>query len=105
MTIISLPYTISDPVGFQYFMLVFAIVTSLYSVPQIIRIYKMHSANDVSLSTWVIAVISNVFWIVYGFAIEDLVVMLSSLIGCVLAFIISCQCIYYKRNVGYHIAK
>jgi uncharacterized protein with PQ loop repeat len=95
MTIVSLPATLPDPAGYQYFMLVLALSTSLYSVPQIYHIYSNSSAKDVSVWTWIIAFISNVFWTVYGFAIQDLVVMLSSLLGCVLALILSCQCVYY----------
>ena len=98
MAIVSLPYTLPDLDGYEVFMLVLALVTSLYAVPQVIHIYRVHSARDVSVVTWAVAVFSDVAWVIYGLMIQDLVVMLSSLMGGVVAAVLTVQVVYYHRR-------
>jgi uncharacterized protein with PQ loop repeat len=98
---ISLPYTVPDPTGYQWFMLVMSIVTALYGVPQMIHIQRTRSAKDVSISTWVIATVSNVFWTYYGLGIQNVVVFVSSAIGLVCALIISIQAYVFRAPGAY----
>ncbi len=101
MPILSLPYTLPDTKAFEVFQLVQSIITAFYSAPQIYRIYERNSVHDISVWTWIIASISNVFWVIYGLTIQDAVVFVSSVIGLVLSCVLVGQWLYYTRREAY----
>jgi len=76
----SLPYTIPFNDAFEEFMCIFAIIASSYSVFQVYDIVKKKTTAAVSWPSWTIITLSNVFWIFYGLMVEDLVVLLSSIV-------------------------
>lgn len=60
----------------------------IYRIPQIYKLYKTESVNDISL--WMIHVqnVSYCFYIAYGFLIADLVYIISSFVSVLQNFII-----------------
>ena len=46
--------------------MVIAFVEPLAGLPQVIQLFHTRSANDLSLSSWVIFQIVTVLWLVYG---------------------------------------
>jgi uncharacterized protein with PQ loop repeat len=105
MTILSLPYTIGDPEGWEVYMLIQAIIGSFYSTPQIYEIYHNQSFRGVSIWTWIIAAVFNVTWTLYGLSLQDVVVTVSSALACLFATIICTQWLYYTHHSppkGYH---
>jgi len=87
----TLPYTIAYSDYYQKFMAVGAIVASSYPMFQFYHIVKAGHTAAVSWATWAILFVSNVFWIMYGLMVQDLVVFASSILPAVggLAIIIA----------------
>jgi uncharacterized protein with PQ loop repeat len=65
---------------FERFMLVFATVEPLATVPQIIQIWSGNSTAGVSLSTWFFYTITSTIWLVYGFKINDKPIIVSGVL-------------------------
>ncbi len=63
-------------------------LTTVSLLPQIFKTMKLKETKDISL-TWCVILFSGVFlWVVYGFLISDLAVLLSNGISLVLIFIL-----------------
>lgn len=97
----TLPYTIGDPAGWEWYMLAQAICGSFYATPQIYRIYKTKSVRDVSIYTWALAAVLNVTWSFYGLSLQDVVVTVSSVLACIFATVISIQWCYITYHWGH----
>ena len=73
------------------------IVASSAYYPQAYRIFKGKSAKDISLSTFSMFSLGIFFWLLYGFELRNLPIIIPNvvaLVGCVLVISLS---IYYKR--------
>ncbi len=63
-------------------------LTTVSLLPQIFKTMKLKETKDISL-TWCVILFSGVFlWVVYGFLISDLAVLLANGISLVLIFIL-----------------
>lgn len=69
-----------------------AILSSLTFLPQVIRTWKIKSAEDLSMGMLVIVFCSTIVWLVYGFALwlTPVIIANSSI------FILSLTLIYFK---------
>jgi len=76
----TLPYTIAMNADYQKFMAVGAVVASLYPLSQLYYILKAGNTASVSWLTWVIVSVSNIFWLIYGLMVQDLVILLSCIV-------------------------
>lgn len=72
--------------------LIAATLTTLSFVPQVVKTWKMKETRDISLSMFVMLAIGIVLWMVYGFIIQDLPVILANCMSFILTTII----IYFK---------
>ena len=72
-------------------------MSALHNVPQIVHIYKRKSAQDISTSALIMRMVSLVLYILHGFFIEDLplLVMTSTIL---LQCVIICVLKYIFRN-------
>ncbi len=70
----------------------------LSSLPQIYKIFTRKSASDISKITHVIIVIGAIIWMLYGFEINSIPIILSNFIGIVTNAIILIGCYWYKNN-------
>ena len=70
----------------------------LSSIPQIYKIFTRKSASDISKITHVIIVIGALIWMLYGFEINSIPIILSNFIGIVTNVIILIGCYLYKNN-------
>lgn len=72
-------------------------VSALHNVPQIYHIYKRKSAKDISTIALIIRMLSLVLYILHGFFIEDLpLIVMTSFI--LLQCVIICVFKYIFRN-------
>jgi MtN3 and saliva related transmembrane protein len=55
-------------------------ITSLTFLPQVIKTWKLKSANDIFLLMFLIAAINEVMWIAYGVLLDNWVIMLTNVI-------------------------
>lgn len=66
-----------------------ASLTSILSlIPQIIKIYRTRSSNDLSLAMIVNFLICSVSWVVYGFLTQTMTILVTNLIMTFLTIIL-----------------
>ena len=53
-------------------------VTAFTFMPQVIKTWRDKSARDISLSMFLIAFINEIMWLVYGFMIDNFVIILTN---------------------------
>jgi len=66
---------------FNLIVSIFGVLMSLAHFPQAYKIIKTKSAKDVSLITYLIFTIGAYVWLIYGFVINELPVILSFIIA------------------------
>ena len=75
-----------------------AILTTAAFLPQLIKTLKTKKAEDVSLVTLIMFICGVGSWIVYGFAISSLPVVIANIITFILNSFILIFKIYYARK-------
>ena len=75
-----------------------AIFTTAAFLPQLIKTIKTKKAEDVSLVTLIMFICGVGSWIVYGFAISSLPVVIANIITFILNFFILISKIYYAKK-------
>ncbi|MDP3784966.1 MAG: PQ-loop domain-containing transporter [bacterium] len=73
-----------------------ASISAVSNLPQVIKIWTRHSAADISLGTYGIAIASLVFWIAYGSYIKSKPIILGSSISLFLSLAVLIQFFVYK---------
>lgn len=53
-------------------------VTAFTFMPQVIKTWRDKSARDISLNMFLIAFINEIMWLVYGFMIDNFVIILTN---------------------------
>lgn len=69
-----------------------AFLSSVTFIPQVYRVWKTRSANDLSMTMLVIIFSSTIVWLVYGVALMLMPVIVANTIICVLSLML----IYFK---------
>lgn len=64
---------------FEKFMVVFAILEPIATIPQILQVWVNHNTSGVSLFTWIFYSVTTFVWLAYGVSIKDKPLMLSSI--------------------------
>jgi MtN3 and saliva related transmembrane protein len=65
-----------------------AIFTTIAFVPQVLKIYKTKSVEDISLPMWIIFSFGVFLWFIYGILIMSLPVILANIITLMLSLFI-----------------
>lgn len=73
----------------------FALISSVSGLFQVRQLWVQKTAGAVSFWAWFAGGISNVCWILYGFAHGDSVLLVSSVVSCMIQFIVVSQVAYY----------
>jgi MtN3 and saliva related transmembrane protein len=60
-------------------------VTAFTFLPQVVKTWKEKSAKDISLYMFLIAFINEIMWLVYGFMIDNMVVILTNAVMLVMS--------------------
>ncbi len=76
--------------------LVAGTLTTASFIPQVVKTWKSRSAKDISLVMFSTFCIGILIWIIYGFLIRSVPVILTNIITFILAFIILILKIKYK---------
>ena len=84
-----------DTVFFGYFA---AILTTVAFLPQLIKTLKTKKADDVSLITLIMFIIGVLSWIIYGYKISSLPILLANLITFILNLLILISKIYFSKS-------
>ena len=75
-----------------------ATLTTAAFLPQLIKTLKTKKADDVSLLTLIMFLCGVVFWIIYGYAISSIPILIANTITLILNFFILISKIYYGRK-------
>ena len=75
-----------------------AILTTAAFLPQLIKTLKTKKADDVSLTTLVMFIIGVLSWIVYGYKISSLPILMANLVTLILNLSILISKIYFSKN-------
>ncbi len=74
-----------------------AILTTAAFLPQLIKTLKTKKADDVSLITLIIFITGVIFWIIYGYKISSIPILVANLITFILNLLILISKIYFSR--------
>ena len=75
-----------------------AILTTAAFLPQLIKTLKTKKADDVSLITLIMFIIGVLCWIIYGYKISSIPILLANLITFFLNFLILISKIYFSKS-------
>ena len=83
----------------EFFGYIAAILTTAAFLPQLIKTLKTKKAEDVSLVTLIMFISGLVSWIIYGYKISSLPILIANIITLILNLFILISKIYYSRNI------
>ena len=75
-----------------------AILTTAAFLPQLIKTFKTKKADDVSLLTLIMFIIGVLGWIIYGFKISSIPILLANSITLILNLSILISKIYFSKS-------
>ena len=75
-----------------------AILTTAAFLPQLIKTLRTKRAEDVSLITLIMFISGVLSWIIYGYKISSIPILIANLITFILNFLILISKIYYSKN-------
>jgi len=81
---------------FQILTTVVGIMMSVGYFPQAYKIYKTKSADNISLVAFIVFALGTLLWTLYGFFINDFVLILSFIIGAIGSWLVLFLSIKYK---------
>ncbi|MBI5887222.1 MAG: SemiSWEET transporter [Deltaproteobacteria bacterium] len=71
-------------------------LTTISFIPQVVKAWKSHSTKDVSFWMFLLLTVGVMMWVVYGFLIGSLPVIMTNAVTLVLVFILLVLKIKYK---------
>ena len=60
---------------------VFGVIAGLGNLPQAIRIFRRKSAKDISIITYTVFFLGAVIWFLYGFELENMIIVVVNALG------------------------
>ena len=75
-----------------------AILTTAAFLPQLIKTLKTKKADDVSLTTLIMFIIGVLSWIIYGYQISSIPILVANLVTLILNLLILISKIYFSKK-------
>ena len=75
-----------------------AILTTAAFLPQLIKTLKTKKAEDVSLVTLIMFIVGVLCWIIYGYKISSIPILLANLITLLLNLLILISKLYFSKS-------
>ena len=88
-----------NSLNIEFFGYIAAILTTAAFLPQLIKTFKTKKAEDVSLVTLIMFICGLVSWIIYGYRISSLPILIANIITLILNLFILISKIYYSRSI------
>ena len=85
-------------INIEFFGYFAAILTTTAFLPQLIKTLKTKKADDVSLLTLIMFLCGVGSWIIYGYAISSIPILIANTITLILNFFILISKIYFGRK-------
>jgi len=86
----------TDILGF-----VAGIITTLSFLPQVVRVYRNKSGHDISFWMMLLLALGVILWLIYGFLLWRLPIILANAVTLVLVLAILVLKVYYARSRRY----
>jgi MtN3 and saliva related transmembrane protein len=86
----------TDILGF-----VAGIITTVSFVPQVVRVYRNKSGHDISFWMMLLLALGVILWLIYGFLLWSLPIILANAVTLVLVLAILVLKVYYARSRRY----
>ena len=77
-----------------------AILTTAAFLPQLIKTLRTKKADDVSLTTLIMFIIGVLSWIIYGYKISSIPIMMANFITLILNLLILFSKIYFSKTLS-----
>lgn len=74
-----------------------AVCTTIAFVPQLVRVYRLKSARDISFAMFLVFSVGELLWLLYGLFIHSMPVILANAITLALALAILSLKVRYDR--------
>ena len=74
-----------------------AILTTAAFLPQLLKTLKTQKADDVSLTTLIMFIVGVISWIIYGYKISSVPILIANLITLILNLLILTSKIYFSK--------
>ena len=87
-----------NSINIEYYGYFAAILTTAAFLPQLIKTLNTKKADDVSLVTLIMFICGVASWIIYGYSISSLPILIANIITFILNFFILFSKIYYARK-------
>ena len=87
-----------NSVNVEFFGYFAAILTTVAFVPQLIKTLKTKKAEDVSLITLVMFITGVGSWIIYGYKISSLPILIANIVTFILNLFILISKVIYSKN-------
>jgi len=87
-----------NSINIEFFGYFAAILTTAAFLPQLIKTLKTKKADDVSLITLIMFISGVISWIIYGYKISSLPILLANIITFILNLLILGSKIYYAKK-------
>ena len=75
-----------------------AVLTTAAFLPQLVKTLNTKKADDVSLITLIMFICGVISWVIYGYKISSLPIIIANLITLILNLLILISKIYYSKN-------
>ena len=83
--------------GFEIVGLVAAVLTTGAFVPQVYKTWKIKSADDISLTMYLVLFVGLILWLIYGIHLNSLPMILANSVTGILALIVLFFKLTYKK--------
>jgi len=70
--------------------------TTICLIPQLFKIITTKSANDISISSFIVLILGQLLWVIYGILILDLRILIANIISVILGSLIIIFTLIYK---------
>ena len=87
-----------NSLNIEFFGYFAAILTTAAFLPQLIKTIKTKTADDISLITLIMFISGVGAWIIYGYKISSLPILIANLVTFMLNLFILISKIYYSKN-------
>ena len=88
-----------NSLNIEFFGYIAAILTTAAFLPQLIKTLNTKKAEDVSLITLIMFISGVVSWIIYGYEISSLPILIANIITFILNLFILISKIYYSKSI------
>ena len=89
-------------INIEFFGYFAAILTTAAFLPQLIKTLKTKKADDVSLTTLIMFICGVISWIIYGYKISSIPILIANIITLTLNLFILILKIYYSKLLASH---